>query len=69
MVNSTGIHIGMYYKVPFGHELPFPGRFLKAHGHNAAAVFFKAASGRVVSLTNIAASELAKNATRVKAAA
>lgn len=61
-VNNTGITIGHFYKVPRGLELPFAGRWLKAVGHHAGAINFRAAGGNFLSLGNASAELLAKNA-------
>lgn len=66
-VNNTGIKIGRFYKVPRGFELPFAGRYLKAVGHHAGAINFKAAGGNFLSLGNASAELLAKNADDVRA--
>jgi len=61
-LNNTGIQHKHYYKVPFGQELPFAGRFLKAIGHSAGCVHFVAANGKLVRLYNPAAEILARTA-------
>ena len=65
-LNNTGIELGKFYKVPHGQELPFAGRFLKAIGHNAGGINFRAANGKLVTLWNASAERLAKNAATVR---
>lgn len=59
-MNNTGIIVKHFYKVPFGQELPFAGRYLKATGHLPGAIYFVTANGKTVSLPNSAAERLAK---------
>lgn len=65
-MNNTGIVINHFYKVPRGLELPFAGRWLKAVGHHAGAINFKAAGGNFLSLGNASATLLAQHAEAVR---